>query len=467
MILSILPLRKKILKFMNKTIFFCVFFVFCGNFFGISQENKLKTKVDGVAAVVGDYLILETDIDKAYLELKTQGVDIKPITRCSLLGKLMEDKLYISQAIQDSIVISDDEVRDGVNRRLDFLAEQMEGDMQKVVEFYKKDDEQSLRDELFQILKNGELSNRMKAKIIENQEVTPEEVRLFFSKIPADELPTIGTELEISQIVIEPKAPKEEVDKVINQLKEIKQDVLENGSSFSTKAILYSVDRATGGKELTFNRKSPFAKEFKDMAFSLQEGEISEPFKTDFGWHILQVIKIRGKEVSVRHILLTPEIPFEALEEAKKKINDIREKIIAQEFTFAEGARNFSDEKETREDGGQIINPETLSTKFELTRMEPTLYSQVANLQQDEISFPIIDEDRTGKKFLKIYCVTNRIDEHKADFVKDYTKIQELALKEKQLKIVGKWINEAIEKTFISVKNDYKNCEFANNWLKK
>jgi len=451
---------------MNRISITCLLFL--TTLFAISplQAQSHKEKIDGVASVVGDYLILETDIDRALIELRSQNVDTKGITRCQLLGKLMEDKLYVSQAIQDSIKISDTDIRDGVNRRIEFLVEQI-GDIKKVVEFYHKDDEQSLRDELFEILRQNELSSRMKAKIVENIEVTPEEVKQFFNKIPKDELPTIGTELEIAQIVIEPKAPQSEVDKVISQLKEIKKDIVENGASFSTKAILYSADRATGGKELTFNRRSSFAKEFKDVAFSLQEGEISDPFKTDFGWHILQVVKIRGKEVSVRHILMVPQIPDASLEEAKKKINDIREKIINKEFTFAEAAKNFSDEKETKEDGGQLLNPEDYSTKFELTRMEPMLYSQVSSLKDDEVSFPIVDEDRTGRKMYKIYRVTNRIGEHTADFVKDYTRIRELALKEKQLEAIQKWIREAIKKTFVSVKGEYRKCNFSNNWLKK
>ena len=451
---------------MNRISITCLLFL--TTLFAISplQAQSHKEKIDGVASVVGDYLILETDIDSALIELRSQNVDTKGITRCQLLGKLMEDKLYVSQAIQDSIKISDTDIRDGVNRRIEFLVEQL-GDIKKVVEFYHKDDEQSLRDELFEILRQNELSSRMKAKIVENIEVTPEEVKQFFNKIPKDELPTIGTELEIAQIVIEPKAPQSEVDKVISQLKEIKKDIVENGASFSTKAILYSADRATGGKELTFNRRSSFAKEFKDVAFSLQEGEISDPFKTDFGWHILQVVKIRGKEVSVRHILMVPQIPDASLEEAKKKINDIREKIINKEFTFAEAAKNFSDEKETKEDGGQLLNPEDYSTKFELTRMEPMLYSQVSSLKDDEVSFPIVDEDRTGRKMYKIYRITNRIGEHTADFVKDYTRIRELALKEKQLEAIQKWIKEAIKKTFVSVKGEYRKCNFSNNWLKK
>ena len=451
---------------MNKTKIWSVLvmLLFTTPFFAQNNERK---KVDGVAAVVGDYLILESDIDKAYIDLQQQEVDTREINRCQMLGKLMEDKLYAHQAVQDSVKLTDSEVRDQVNQRIEFLTAQLGGDIKKLLQFYKKDDEQSMRDELFNLLKVSMLAQRMKQQIIKDVEVTPEEIRTFFNAIPADERPHFGTELEIAQIVVNPVAPKSSVQKVIDQLNDIKKDVEENGMSFSTKAILYSQDRATGGQVLTFNRNSAFDKAFKDVAFTLQEGEISKPFESSFGWHIIQMDKIRGKEVSVRHILLMPDIPEEALNEAKEKISKIRERIINKELTFDEAARNFSDEKETKEDGGQLLNPEDYSTKFELTRMEPALYSQVSSLKDDEVSFPIVDEDRTGRKMYKIYRVTNRIGEHTADFVKDYTRIRELALKEKQLEAVQKWMKEAIKKTFVSVKGSYRNCTFSNNWLKK
>ena len=364
-----------------------------------------RKKVDGVAAVVGDYLILESDIDKAYIDLKQQEVDTKNITRCQMLGKLMEDKLYAHQAVQDSVKLTDAEV--------------------------------------------------------------PEEVRNFFNAIPADERPHFGTELEIAQIVVNPVAPPSAVQKVIDLLNDIKKDVEENGMSFATKAILYSQDRATGGQLLTFNRNSAFDKAFKDVAFTLREGEISKPFESSFGWHIIQMDKIRGKEVSVRHILIMPDIPQEALDEAKEKIAKIRDRIVNKELTFDEAARNFSDEKETRNDGGQLINPEDLSSRFELTRIEPSLYARISDLKDDEVSVPFLDEDRTGKKSYRIYKITNRIEEHQADFTKDYVKIQDLALKEKQLKAIAKWMKEHIEKAYIAINGEYRNCKFENNWLKK
>ncbi|WP_288898405.1 peptidylprolyl isomerase [uncultured Capnocytophaga sp.] len=426
-----------------------------------------RKKVDGVAAVVGDYLILESDIDKAYIDLRQQEVDTKDISRCQMLGKLMEDKLYAHQAVQDSIKLTDAEIRDQVNQRIEFLTAQLGGDIKKLLEFYKKDDEQAMRDELFNLLKVNTLAQRMKQQVVKDVEVTPEEVRNFFNAIPADERPHFGTELEIAQIVVNPVAPPSAVQKVIDQLNDIKKDVEEEGMSFATKAILYSQDRATGGQVLTFNRNSAFDKAFKEVAFTLQEGEISKPFESSFGWHIIQMDKIRGKEVSVRHILIMPDIPDEALNEAKEKITKIRDRIVNKELTFDEAARNFSDEKETRNDGGQLINPEDLSTRFELTRIEPSLYARISDLKDNEVSVPFLDEDRTGKKSYRIYQITNRIEEHQADFVKDYVKIQDLALKEKQLKAISKWLKEHIEKTYIAVKGEYRKCEFSNNWLKK
>lgn len=426
-----------------------------------------RKKVDGVAAVVGDYLILESDIDKAYIDLKQQEVDTKNITRCQMLGKLMEDKLYAHQAVQDSVKLTDAEVREQVNQRIEYLTAQLGGDIKKLLEFYKKDDEQSMREELFTLFKVNTLAQRMRQQIVKDVEVTPEEVRNFFNAIPADESPHFGTELEIAQIVVNPVAPPSAVQKVIDLLNDIKKDVEENGMSFATKAILYSQDRATGGQLLTFNRNSAFDKAFKDVAFTLREGEISKPFESSFGWHIIQMDKIRGKEVSVRHILIMPDIPQEALDEAKDKIAKIRDRIVNKELTFDEAARNFSDEKETRNDGGQLINPEDLSSRFELTRIEPSLYARISDLKDDEVSVPFLDEDRTGKKSYRIYKITNRIEEHQADFTKDYVKIQDLALKEKQLKAIAKWMKEHIEKTYIAINGEYRNCKFENNWLKK
>ena len=436
--------------------------------FSFGQNINTKIKVDGVSAVIGDYVILDSDIDKTLIDMESQGISTKDISRCQLLGKLMEDKLYAHHAIQDSLEVSVEEVYSMVDRIIDNFINQL-GSIEKVLEFYNKEDEPTFRQEIFEINKTQKLSSLMQAEIIQDIEITPEEVRLFFNSIPEIDLPTFGTELEISQIVIEPKVSKNEEDRIINLLKSFKEDVLENGSSFSSKAILYSQDpgsRSSGGKYTLHRKKPRMVKEFRDVAFRLQEGEISEPFKSDFGWHIISVDKIRGQEVDIRHILLTPKIDPPQLLEAKKIIDTIRTRIINKEISFEKAALAFSTEKETKFNGGVLINPETGDNKFELTKLDPVLYNQIRNLKDGEISYPILDEDRSGLKKYKILLISNRFDEHKADFSLDYSKIKDLALKEKQIKIIQTWMEEKIEETFININKDSRKCVFVNNWLK-
>ena len=427
-------------------------------------------KIDGVAAVVGDYIVLDSDIDKTFQQLKAQGVSTEEISRCQLFGKLLEDKLYAHHAIQDSIEVSDAEIRSFVDQQISQFLQQTNGSMERLLEFYNKDDEKSFRDEMFEINKANKLASEMQRKIVEDVEVTPEEVRQFFNKIPKDERPTFGTELKVAQIVILPKSTEAETQKVIDLLNQIRADVVDNGSSFATKAVLYSEDEGsrTNGGKYTLNRKQPrMVKEFRDVAFRLQEGEVSAPFKTDFGYHIIKLDQIRGQEYDVRHIVIKPEVNKETLEDAKEKLEMIRKRIVDGELDFKEAAREFSDEKETKQDGGQLINPETQDYSFELTRMDPELYSQIQDLKSGEVSLVLTDQDRINNTKFKILTVTDRLDEHQADFARDYLKIKALTLQEKQFTAIEKWQNEKIMDTYIKIIGEYRDCEFSSNWLKE
>ena len=462
-------LKQKSLKFMKLSIKIIIFHFFIINQYTYSQVSENRIKIDGVSSVIGDYVILDSDIDKMMIEIESQGVSTKSITRCELLGKLMEDKLYAHHAIQDSIEVSDQEVYDYVDQSISYFIDQL-GSIEKVLNFYKKSSEISFRQELFEINKTQRLSSLMQSSIVDDVEITPEEVRQFFESIPEIELPVFGTELEISQIVIQPKVSEQEEKRIINQLLSFKSDVEERGLSFSSKAILYSQDpgsRSNGGK-YTLNRKRPrMVKEFRDVAFALQEGEISEPFKTDFGWHILVVDKIRGQEIEIKHILLTPKIDASDLDNARAIIDTLRTRINDGEISFEAAAYQFSNEKETRLNGGALINPATGDKRFELTKMDPLLYNQVRELKDNEISSPFLEEDRSGLKKYKILKVTNRYDEHKANYSRDYTKIKDLALKEKQVSRIKEWMDEKIESTYININTDYKNCNFKNKWIEK
>jgi peptidyl-prolyl cis-trans isomerase SurA len=475
-----MPLKIKIMKYINNKLTIAIITTICSVWFVNAQEiikDTVKTKsqflkfqkqkIDGIIATVGDYIILDSDVDKSYLELSSQGNSVKDITRCQMLGKLLEDKLYAHQAVQDSIIVKDEEVKEKLNEQVNYMVEQL-GSMEKVVQYFKKATEDEFRTELFDIIKMNKLGAEMQKKIIDAVEITPEETRNFFKAIPQNELPVFGAEMEVAQIVVTPKITEEEKQRVINRLKEIKAEVLA-GASFKTRAVIYSDDRgsASNGGFYKINRKTQFVKEFKDVAFSLSEGEISEPFETEFGYHIIMVEKIKGQEVELRHILMMPKVSDKALKEAKEKIILIKKRIESGEISFAEAARTLSDEKETRANGGTLINPRTQDTHFELTKMDPSLYSEVSNLKNSAITAAILDDDlKTGKKY-KIITVTNRIDEHTADYAKDYIKIKDLALKEKQIKAIAKWSDEKIKETYIKINGEYRDCIFTNNWLKK
>lgn len=431
-----------------------------------AQENA-KKRIDGVVGVVGDYVVLDSDIDNAFIQAKATGYDTSKVSRCEILGTLLENKLFTHQAIQDSIVIMDEEINSMMDSQIDRMVEQV-GSIDNVVKYYNKKSYEDFREYFFDIMKQNQLASRMQDKLTKDVTITPEEIRQFYKGIPKDSLPMVGDELELSEIVIKPAITKEERQTVIDKLNEIREDVLD-GASFASKVYVYSEDKAsiqTGGF-FTMDKKSPFVKEFKDVAFSLKEGEISKPFETEFGYHIIQLEKINGKNLELRHILISPKPTQESLDKAKKELDDLRIRILNKEIAFADAARQYSQQKETKNNGGVLIN-ESGETRFELNRMEDrVLYSMVSNLKVGEISPTTLVTDRSNGSYYQIVQLTNKIPAHVADFSNDYLKISSVALRTKQGEAIGKWISKTIDGTYIYINDEYKNCEFKSNWLKK
>ncbi|TJY32188.1 peptidylprolyl isomerase [Pontimicrobium aquaticum] len=480
-----MQLKTNNLKFLTKVKYFVLSILMLSSFTTMAQEiieekqeekkveknidPSQRIKLDGVAAVIGDYVVLDSDIDKRIEQARAAGQSLEGQTRCEIFGSLLEEKLYMHHSIQDSIVINDAEISLNVDQQLNAFVQQI-GSMEKLLAFYKKDSEQELRDEMFAANRDQRMVQMMQQKVIEEVEVTPEEVRQFYNRELKAEPPMIGTELRLAQIVVIPETTPEEEQKVIDQLNEFRTDVLENGASFTTKAVLYSEDEGSkrNGGKYSLNKKRPqMVKEFREVAFSLEEGEISKPFKTEYGYHIIQLEKIRGQEYDVRHILLKPKVTNDAIAKAKEEIEKVREKIIAGDIAFADAALEVSDEEETKFEGGQLINPETRDYVFPLTKIDPELYVQVQDLKNGEVSPVYSESDLVNQVKFKILTVTDRIDEHEADFAKDYLKIKELALYDKQLKVIGKWQKEKIMETYIKINGEHRECNFEANWLKK
>jgi peptidyl-prolyl cis-trans isomerase SurA len=355
-----------------------------------------------------------------------------------------------------------------MNEQINSMVEQI-GSKEKLYEYYKKKDEQDFKAYFFDIIKMNKLTSQMQRKIIDGVSVTPEEVKQFFNGIPKDEIPTIGAEVEIAQLIVKPIITKEDKQAVIDKLNGIRKDILDGTSSFTSKAVIYSEDpgSSSNGGYYKINKKTQFVKEFKDVAFRLNEGEISEPFETEFGYHIIQVDKIMGQDIELRHIVISPKVSSKAVSEAKEKIDAIRAKIASGEITFEDAAKSSSDDKDTKNNGGLLLNPRTSEPKFEVSKLDPALYNQINTLNEGQMTNVFVDQERQGAKFFKILKVVKKTAEHKADFSTDYIKIKELALSDKQYKTIAKWTEENIEKNYIKINGEYKDCVFTNNWLKK
>lgn len=430
--------------------------------------NAQMNKIDGVDVVVGKNIVLNSDIAKFKLDIEQRSEGKIKITDCEMLEQLMLQKLLSHHAVIDSVVVSADQVNSSVDRNIAYFTQQF-GSVENVVKKYGFNDLADLKKELFTIEKENSLVRREQEKINEGIDVTPEEVRIYFNSLKdVNELPEFQAEIELAQIVLYASPTKEEYERIINKLSQIKKDV-EAGSSFKLKAILNSDDPAVSqnGGQYEITQESQFIKEFKEVAFSLDINEISEPFKSQFGYHIIQLHEVKGKTRIASHVLMQPEIEDSKLKEAQDKIIKIRKDILDKTITFAEAVLKYSEDKETKNGGGLIINGSTNDTKFDLTRMDPSLYARVSNTQKGEITEPFYDETREGEKMYKIILMQDRTNTHTAELVNDYVKVQKLALQKKKEENITKWAKNKINDTYIKLSENYNKCTFDKNWRKE
>lgn len=437
------------------------------------QDKYERIKIDGVAVVIGENIVLSSDLAKfkKELEARMEGKDLG-ISDCGILEEIMTQKLIAHHAVIDSVDISEPEINQEVDRNIAYFTQQL-GSMDRVVEMYGFNDEEDLRAELYEIQKEQILIRKESATITENIDVTPEDVRTYFKNLEVDNnLPEFSTEIELAQIVKYMKPSDEEIERVFAELNDIKKDV-EEGSSFRIKAIINSDDPAVSGNgegaggKYTITRQSGFIKEFKEVAFSLDEGQVSDPFESGFGIHIIFVDKIKGQERDVSHILIQPEISPSEMKAAEEELKKVREDILNGTISFEDAVVEFSDDKETKMNEGLILNPESNDTKFDLTRMDPKLYNRVSSLKPGEITMPFYEEIRGGEKMFKLLMVKDKVEAHTANFTKDYEKIQQLTLQKKKEETVAKWAKDKLLDTYIKLNGEFRDCDFKNNWKKE
>ena len=422
-----MPQKTTILKYIRFNLFLALIILS-----GFSSHSQ-KVKIDGVTVVIGKNIVLDSDIAKFKQEIDTRSEGKIKITDCEMLEELMQQKLLAHHAIVDSINVSDAEISGNVDRNIQYFTQQY-GNIDKVIKAYGFNDVDDLKKEIYEIEKEKLLIGREQAKITEKIDVTPEEVRLYFNGLKdKNELPEIPAEVELAQIVIKTTPTPEENDRIIEKLNEIKTQI-EEGANFKMKAIINSDDPGvtSNGGQYEVTKESQFIREFKEMAFSLDIGEVSKPFKSDFGYHIMQLHEIRGNIRIASHILMQLTVPDESIKTTKEKAEEVRREILEGKITFEEAVKKYSNDEETKNNRGIIVNPYTGESKFDLTIMDPDLYARVAELKKDEITDVYFDQDGSGIKMFKFILIKERTDTHVADLVQDYVKIQELALMKKK-----------------------------------
>ena len=441
----------------------------CTLFFGFVglQSFAQKIKIDGVAVVIGKNIVLDSDIAKFKQEVELRSEGKITITDCEMLEELMQQKLMAHHAIVDSVTVSDPEITSRVDRSIQYFTQQY-GSIEKVVKAYGFNDLDDLKKELTTVQTENVLIEKEQQKVTEKVDVTPEEVRLYYVGLKdKGELPQFPAEIELAQIVLKAVPTNEETERVIAKLLEIKKQI-EDGSSFKMKAIINSDDPGVtqNGGQYTVTKESAFIKEFKEMAFTLDIGQVSKPFKSEFGYHIMQLHEIKGNTRIASHILMQPEVPDEKLKEIKEKAEKIIKDIREGKLTFDEAVSKYSDD-DTKKNGGLIVNPSTGESKFDLTRMDPAFYARVSDLKKGEMTDPFYDEERAGDKMFKFILMKDRTDTHVADIIEDYVKIQQLALQKKKEETVTKWSKEKIKDTYIKIGKVHGKCTFEKNWKKE
>lgn len=427
----------------------------------LAQQNEVL--IDEVVAVVGNRIILESDLETQVLQQQAQGVTTgKQTLKCQILEDLMIQKLFVNQAEVDSVTVTDNQVESALDHRVRYFVSQF-GSQEKMESFYGKT-VMEIKNEFREIIREQLMAEEVQQSIVENIKVTPSEVRAFFNRIPPDSIPLIPSEFEIGQIVKKPPVGNEELNAVRERLRGYRNRILA-GERFETFAALYSEDpgSASRGGELGFYRRGELFPEFEAVAFRLERGEVSDIVKTKAGFHIIQLIERRGETVNVRHILLRPKPSPIELEMASNFLDSLAREIRAGKLTFEE-ALKFSDDP-GKMHGGLLLNPYTGTRRFEAEHLEPSVFFVVDKMKVGDISgaVPFIDED--GYSAFRLLYLKERTSPHRANLNDDYDRIKNWALESKQRDAIVEWIRNKNKKTFIKIVERYRDCEFDTPWL--
>ena len=429
--------------------------------------------IDEVVWVVGDEAILKSDVESERLNAQYEGRKFDGDPYCIIPEQLAVQKLFLHQAAIDSIEVSEQEVIGQVERRTNWLIEQVGGSKEKLEEYYNKTSTQ-IREMLRENIRDGLTVQKMQQHIVGEIKITPAEVRRYFKDLPQDSIPFVPTQVDVQIVTLEPKIPLEEVERVKKTLRDYTDGINSGKMSFATYARFYSEDPGTArrGGELGFMGKGELVPEYANVAFNLQDpNKVSKIVETEFGFHIIQLIEKRGDRINTRHILLKPKVEEKDLEAALVRLDSIADDIRNQKFTFDDAATYISQDKDTKNNHGLMANKNTGTARFEmqdLAQVSQEVAKMVENMNVGEISRAFTMINDKGKEVCAIVKLKSRINGHKATISEDYQRLKAIVMEKRSEDKLEKWIKEKQKHTYVRLNEKWQKCDFKYpGWIKE
>ena len=412
--------------------------------------------IDRVIGVVGDFNILQSDIEQDYLQLKMQGRYVDPDLRCNIYNSFIERKLLMTQSKIDSVEVGPDMVEMQMESRLSYFIGQF-GSEEEMEDYFSKSIF-DIKDDLREAIEEQMITDDVRQTIIADVSTTPSDVKSFYRSMEPDSIPYINTEVELAQIVAYPKYSDEVVFMLKERLLELRKRVQE-GEDFGTLAILYSeAPEAARRGEIGFMMRSQLDKAYANAAWSLKAGQVSKIVESSFGYHIIQMIERRGDMANTRHILMNPKADANAKQKAIYKLDSLKTFVEADSLSFDWAAKRYSEDPETSVNGGLLINPQTQASTFQLDQLPTKDYYMIRNMEVEDLSEPYESTDHNHKLCYKLLYLKTRTEPHRANLKQDYTLLQDLALRNKKMDVMKAWYEEKKKTTYIRRDQAYTHC---------
>jgi len=431
----------------------------------VAQDNV----IDEVVWVIGDEAILKSDVEQSRIYFMMSGQTMEGDPNCVIPEQLAIQKLFMHQAVIDSIEVTEQEVLNEVEREITMRVNQI-GSREKLEEYFGKTSTQ-IREELRETIHDRMVVEKMQQELFGNIKLTPSEVRRGFANMKSEEIPYVPTQVEVQIITLQPEIPLEEIERVKSELRDYTERINSGEAQFSTLAVFYSQDpeSARRGGELDFFGRGEMVPEFSAVAFNLTEpGKVSKIVETEFGFHIIQLIEKRGDRVRARHILRKPEVPMESMNASLARLDTIANDIRSGKLSFNDAVA-FSADKNTRKNFGLMSNEMTLSSRFELQELPQEVAKVVYEMKVGDISSPFVMIDKkTGKEVCAIVKLKNRVEGHKATPTEDYQVIKDVMIAKMKQQKLEDWIREKQKTTYVRINENWCDCEFQYpGWVRQ